>query len=158
MALSLTDDVIAAVGREEGWREYVYDDYSGNPVTRGSQLIGFPTIGYGFRIDAGGEPMPKEVADLWRRIIVEKRIAELTARWQPFNRQPYEVKCALVEMAFQLGVSGLLKFGLMLGALERGDRATAAVNVVASRFGEQTPARAQRVADLIRGHEVEDIP
>jgi lysozyme len=58
-------------------------------------------------------------------------------------------------MAYQLGVEGVAKFVLMLTALERGDRETAAVNALASEWAKQTPDRAKRVATLIRGHEPE---
>lgn len=126
---------------EEGWRSTVYKD------TRDVW-----TLGYGFNVDPdhGGE-IPREVADFWIGFKVQKLETDLANAWPPFLSQPSDVQGALVEMSYQLGVSGLLKFKLMLGALERGDRETAAECARDSEWHKQTPARAERVAGLIRG-------
>lgn len=57
---------------------------------------------------------------------------------------------ALCQMAFQLGLSGLLKFAKMLGAMQAGDYEEAAAQALDSRWARQTPARAARVAEMIR--------
>jgi lysozyme len=54
-------------------------------------------------------------------------------------------------MAYQMGVSGVLKFADMLAALERGERAAAATHALQSIWATQTPKRAKRIAALIRG-------
>jgi hypothetical protein len=66
--------------------------------------------------------------------------------------QPDDIQRALQNMAYQMGGVGVAGFHLMLAALERGDRETAAVNCLASDYGRDCPERAGRCATLIRGH------
>ena len=128
---------------DEGWSPYVYRD---------SHPEKYQTIGYGFLVDSRkGVGLPKEVAEFWLEYAVNERLTELRSRWPGYDLQSPEVQRALGNMAYQLGVSGLLKFGKMLAALDRGDRAIAAAEALDSTWAKQTPARARRVATLIRG-------
>lgn len=136
------DPITADIQREEGWNAHVYRD------TRK-----FWTIGYGFLVDPRrGTGMPREVGDFWLKLIVDRLLVEIPSRWRHFDQQPAQVQRALVQMAYQLGVDGLMGFKLMLTCLERGDREGAAENALASQWYRQTPARAERVAKLIRGY------
>jgi lysozyme len=65
--------------------------------------------------------------------------------------QPEEIQRALGNMAYQLGISGLLKFSKMLEALKNGQRELASIEALDSSWAKQTPARAKRVAKLILG-------
>lgn len=136
-----TDELIASLKDEEGWRSFVYDDTEG-----------FATIGYGFLVDARkGVGLPRPVAEFWLRYAVNKRLAELQKLWPAFKDQPADVQNAVGNMAYQLGPAGVLKFKRMLAALEAGDRVTAADEALESTWAKQTPARAQRVVRLLRG-------
>jgi len=55
-------------------------------------------------------------------------------------------QAVLIEMAFQMGVSGLLQFKRMLSAVEDGQYFEAAAQMVESTWARQTPARAHRMA------------
>jgi len=146
--LSLADTIKA----EEGWRAFVYDDATGQPILKGSTVQGYPTIGYGFCLEAiKGTPLPQEIGERWLELLIAEKREELEKRWLPFSTQPSDVQDALTEMAYQLGVGGVLGFRLMLQALERGDRVTAAVEVLDSEWHKDTPARCERVAAMIRG-------
>ena len=149
----MLDQLIADLAREEGFREFAYDDATGEAVTRGSALRGYVTIGYGFCVDRhAGKPLPRSIADAWLRHIVADVWADLTVRLPWVMEQPDDVQRGLCLMAYQMGVSGLLRFEHLLGALRAGDREMAAQHALNSRWGrEQTPARAVRVAELIRG-------
>ena len=57
----------------------------------------------------------------------------------------------LIEMAFQMGVTGLGKFKLFLSALHVGDYREAAKQMLDSRWAKQTPARAAELSHIIRG-------
>jgi lysozyme len=61
------------------------------------------------------------------------------------NRQ-----AVLAGMAFQMGTPGLLGFKNTLAAVRRGDYDAAAAGMLASRWAQETPARAKRMADLMR--------
>jgi lysozyme len=127
--------------RDEGFVAYAYQD-----------TLGYWTIGYGFLIDkARGGGIPKEIAELWLLHEVAGKVSELAERWPHYQKQPDSVMLALANMAYQLGVSGLMRFKKMLTALETGDRERAAVEALDSTWAKQTPNRAQRVAALIRG-------
>jgi lysozyme len=57
---------------------------------------------------------------------------------------------ALANMAFNLGVPGLMKFKNMLAAMNNGDFARAADEALASKWADQVGERAHRIAKLIR--------
>ncbi len=68
----------------------------------------------------------------------------------PFwNMLDDERQYALLDMAFNLGIGGLLKFGKMLAALERQNYPAAAAACRQSAYARQTGKRAQRIARLI---------
>lgn len=126
---------------EEGWRSEPYQDH-----------LGFWTVGFGFLVDVR-KPwrLPKQVGEIWLRFEAERRYEGLLDRLPWLMDQPDDVKRALTNMAYQLGVNGVLGFRRMLAALELGDRRGAAEEALDSKWHRQTPERAQRVAALIRG-------
>jgi lysozyme len=128
--------------RDEGWRDRPYRDTEG-----------YLTIGYGFLIDERKPVrLPQKVADVWLKTLVEQKRDELRAKWSPFDTMPEDVQRGLLNMAYQLGVAGLLGFKRMLAALEVNDRVAAANHGMDSRWFKQTPERAKRVLKLIRGY------
>ena len=56
----------------------------------------------------------------------------------------------LVEMVYQLGAKGVLKFKRMLAALEAGDYETAADEMLDSLAARQTPQRWAELSKLMR--------
>ena len=144
----LSAQLYADLRTDEGWRALAYDDATGQPITRGSVLSGYPTGGYGCRLDL---PMPRAVGELWMQLRAEGNWAELLSLFPWLANQPDDVQRGLQNMVYTMGATRVSNFGLMLAALERGDRETAAVNVLHSKWAEEAPARADRVANLIRG-------
>lgn len=65
--------------------------------------------------------------------------------------RPYTVIEVVVEMGYQLGVSGCLSFRKMWDALEAKDYETAANEMLNSKWAKQTPSRAKALSDKIRG-------
>lgn len=55
----------------------------------------------------------------------------------------------LIEMAYQLGYSGLLKFKKMFEALRSMDYDTASAEMLNSKWHKQTPVRAERLAKMM---------
>lgn len=137
----MIEQLLQDLRRDEGWRPHVYLD-----------SLGFQTIGHGFLVDARrGDGLPPEIGEAWLRLAAERHWSALLARLPWLAQQPDDAQRALGNMAYQLGVDGVLGFRLMLAALERGDRESAAENALASAWHSQTPARAERVAALLRG-------
>ena len=127
----------------EGFRDHIYKD-----------SLGKATIGYGFLVSAlspdelklnGGkvEPMSKEVAEK----ILNLKVAKLQKRvfqclpW--LASKPQSIQDTILEMAYQLGLAGLLGFRHTLGCIETGDYAQAAKNLRASLLYRQTPKRVE---------------
>lgn len=77
---------------------------------------------------------------------VEAECAERIPFWKELDD---ERQYALVDMAFNLGVSGLLKFKKMLGWLGVGNYTQAATECRASKYARDTGERADRIARLI---------
>jgi lysozyme len=137
-------DVLSALANDlkidEGFREHVYKDH-----------LGFDTIGYGFLIDARkGGGIPRAVAEFWLSREIEQKWLELTTRIPWVLEQPEPIQRALGNMAYQLGVGGLVGFVNMLASIRAGDYQTAAIHGADSTWAEQTPQRAQRVLAMIR--------
>ena len=142
--MSLLENIKA----HEGFSARIYKD-----------SVGKPTVGYGFLVAAlssdelklnGGkiEPMNKEVAEK----ILNLKVARLKKRlfqclpW--LESKPQNVQDTLIEMAYQLGLAGLMGFRHTLGCIEAGNYAQAARNLRASLLYRQTP---KRVEDYIKG-------
>jgi len=134
--------LIAELTRDEGFRERAYRDH-----------LGFLTIGIGFMIDPdhnGATLMPKAVADLWLRDIIKKREFALDNEIPWWRDLSDARQRALLNISFQLGVNGLLKFKKTLDYLKAGKYNMAAMELLDSKYASQTPERASRVSQLIR--------
>lgn len=67
-----------------------------------------------------------------------------------WNQLDLERQYALLDMCFQLGFKGLCGFKKMLEAIRWGKWQTAAEECLNSDYARQTPARAKRIARLIK--------
>jgi lysozyme len=114
--------------------------------------LGYPTVGYGFKIGDQHDPLPKfllpkPVAEVW----LSHEIQEVEARLEPFLIGLNEVRRAvLVSMAFQMGIQGLFKFKKMWSAIANKDYDTASLEMLDSSWAKQTPERANRHADMMK--------
>jgi lysozyme len=111
------------------------------------------TIGVGRNLDDIGIS-PDEALYLLNQDIV--RTATELGQKLPWIKQLSEIRqIALMSMAFNLGVDGLLKFKDMLAALKLGDYSSAAREMLDSRWRWQVKKRAAELAAMI---EKEEIP
>jgi len=136
---SLIGQIADDLRRHEGTVLNAYPDH-----------LGYWTIGVGRMIDErrGGGISEAEAEHLLANDI--DRIAARLQHEPGFRNSPSEVKRALVNMAFQMGIKGLLGFTNMWRALEQHDYETAATEALDSKWANQTPTRANEVADWIR--------
>ena len=134
----------------------IYDE-EGEVLHAYQDSLGYWTIGVGHLIDKrkGGA-----ISIAASRFILAEDIAAKTAQLVdalPWTATLDEARfAALLNMAFQLGVAGVLKFPKMLAALRRGDgdevrRQALERNTLLDEdeWSEQTPARAKRVAEQL---------
>lgn len=147
---SLIDPEVLAIARahleeEEGRVAHAYRDH-----------LGYLTIGVGRLIDQrrGGTLLPSEI-DLLLTNDIAARVAAMRRwpAWQRVQRDPVRAT-ALLSMCFQLGVRGLAAFADTLGHVADGRFADAADAMLESLWAEQTPARAARVAYMMRTGEL----
>ena len=118
----------------EGFMGYQYDDH-----------LGHPTIGYGTLL-----PLTEEEGTLLLRYRLRKMKLELLKKKEFVLLLPEEAQGVLYEMAYQLGVPGLLRFKKMWKALTFSNYEMAAVEMLDSKWATQTPERAKRLADIMR--------
>ena len=114
--------------------------------------LGYLTIGVGRLIDQhrGGGLSEAEI-NLLLANDIQKQIAGIRdwRAWERVRNDPVR-SAALVAMAFQLGTAGLAKFTDTLAAVAKGSFDEAALAMLDSHWARQTPARAYRVAAMMR--------
>lgn len=125
--------------REEGKRRSAYQD-----------TLGYWTIGVGRLIDErkGGGLSDAEI-DLLLTNDIAAKTAELEAALPWFGRLSEQRQAVLIQMAFQMGTAGLLKFTETVGAIRDERWAHAAACMQDSLWAKQTPERAKRLARQI---------
>jgi lysozyme len=75
---------------------------------------------------------------------------QLLAKFPFYKNLDKERQYALLDMCFQLGIKGLSKFKKMIKALENNNYEQASSECLNSDYAKQTPARAKRIANLIK--------
>jgi lysozyme len=132
--------LLSQLEEHEGFRSSAYADSEG-----------WLTIGIGRLIDARkGGGITREEARYLLGNDVTRIVAQLGTAlpwWLELDDVRQNV---LVEMGFQLGVPGLLKFKNTLRAVEAGDWHDAAAGMLASKWAKQTPKRAEKLARQMR--------
>lgn len=137
--------------RDEGEVLHVYDDANGKAIVSGYTVVGFPTVGVGILLDRNknGGLRPEESEFIFRNRL-KLLDAELAQRLPWIVKLDPARKGALINMAFQMGVTGLLGFKNTLALVEQGKYQDAADNMLKSKWAQQTPARAQRISNQMR--------
>lgn len=135
----MVNDIISQLLRDEGFRDSPYKD------TRG-----FNTVGIGHNLDAN--PLPAETYPMTlvrAKEILAADVSNITGKllehlpW--VDSLPDARKGVLTNMAFNLGVGGLLEFKNTLAKIQVTDYQGAADNMVLSAWYTQVGARAQRL-------------
>lgn len=137
---SLRQEIERQLRRDEGEVLHEYKD-----------SLGYSTIGIGRLIDKrkGGGISAAESAYLFGNDL-DAKTKEVRRRLPWLDRLDEARKGVLINMAFQMGVDGLLGFKNTLAMIERGDYAAAADGMLNSLWAKQTPARAKRLSDQMR--------
>ena len=111
--------------------------------------LGFVTGGIGHLLDPRkGGTLPDKVIDLLFQMDVDEKLNEFFVRipWAANLSEPRQR--ALVNMAFQMGVDGVLKFENMLRCLQAGEWEAAVSAAKDSAWATQTPNRCNLVTSL----------
>lgn len=121
----------------EGYRRFPYRD-----------TVGKLTVGIGINLDDTGLYLDEAEAVLEIRLA---RVATELERRLPWIDQLDEVRaCVLVDMAYNLGVEGLLGFKNTLAFVKAGDYNRAANGMKASKWYGQVGTRSKRLVEMMR--------
>jgi lysozyme len=136
----MTAELTRQLRGDEGEKLYAYQD-----------SLSYLTIGVGRLIDQrkGGGISKEESAYLLANDIAAKTAELIKSLPWLYLLDPVR-QGALVNMAFQLGVAGLLGFRNSLELMRTGQYREAADNFLKSKWANQTPNRARRITDQIR--------
>ena len=143
---ALRTDVMAA----EGFRQFPYFDCCGKPFRQCTcARQGKLTIGYGRNLEANGiSKLEGEVLldhDLYTAESHAKKAYDWFAPLTELRQR------AITELVFNLGVSGFTAFKRTIAAIKAGQYATAATNLLASKWKAQVgPTRSNRIARYLR--------
>ena len=128
--------LIEQIKKHEGFRSTVYQCTEG-----------YDTIGYGFAIK--DLALDKDIADL----ILERKLKDLekkiASRFGWFYNSPKVIKDAVVNMCYQIGISGFSKFKKTIYYLETEQYEEASTECLDSLWAKQTPNRAKEASEAI---------
>ena len=132
--MTALDLAVARLAVEEGFRATAYRD-----------SVGRLTIGYGFNVDAGiTEPAARALLGAQ----AEQVMQQLAAYWWWPNLDDVRAS-VVVDLAFNLGVAGLLHFPKMLAAIGAKDWSTAHDELLNSDAAHMLPKRYAALADIL---------
>ncbi len=132
--------MVAELRRDEGVMPSAYQD-----------SLGWWTIGVGRLIDKrkGGKLSDDEINYLLNNDIA--RFSKLLDINIPWWRTLDDVRQrVLLNMAFNLGINGLLGFNNTLAYVKSGDYTKAASNMLLSKWATQVKGRATRLSEMMR--------
>ena len=69
-----------------------------------------------------------------------------------YKDMPPEIQGVIIEMCFQIGFSGVMKFRKMIANMQDKNWKEASKEMLDSLWAKQTPSRANRLADIVREH------
>lgn len=129
-------DLKSQLLREEGAESCAYQD-----------SLGYWTIGVGRLIDSRkGGGLSNEEIDMLLENDIKRNYDAVLAALPWVEKLSDRRQAVLIGMAFQMGLGGLLKFKRMLALAENGQYSEAAIEMLLSKWAQQTVKRAYRMA------------
>ena len=129
--------LIDSIKQHEGYVKRVYKD-----------SLGIDTIGYGFAIK--DLELDQDICDM----ILDRKLKDLermvNSKFNWYRYMPPEIKNVVIEMCYQLGVTGFSNFRKTITFLQNKQFHDASVEMLDSRWAEQTPVRAKELSDRVK--------
>ena len=129
------EKTVAQLKSDEGYRQNMYQCSADKT-----------TIGYGFNLEVG---LTEDESDVLLRYKLSKLKRQL-GEYKWYRLLNDARKGVAINMVYQLGLNGVLKFKNMIAAIEEGDYDKAAVEMMDSKWFDQTPNRANRLIEIMR--------
>lgn len=120
------------------------------------------TIGVGYNIDANGVPfgltreeiiikgITREQAMILMDNMIQECVVKLSANISWFHTLDGTRQMVLVDMAYNLGVLGLLKWRNTLTSVARKNYTRAAAEMIRSKWYKQVGTRSKRLVEMMR--------
>ena len=141
MSIIVRDTLIEDIKMEEGYRSSVYLD-----------TLEKPTIGYGFLIDS--LELQEDICQLILMRKLEKLIKNIKFNFKWFDDMPENVQDVVINICYQLGVSGFSKFKKTIQFMKNKQWDKASIEMLDSKWArEQTPQRALRLSETVKSVE-----
>ena len=133
----MVKNLIKQIKHHEGYRSRVY-----------KCTEGYDTIGYGFAIkDLVVSEEVCEMILLEKLEFLEKSIKN---RFSWYEESPQVIKEVIINMCYQLGVSGFSRFRKTISYLEKENYLEASKEMLRSRWAKQTPNRAKELSEIVK--------
>ena len=117
--------------------------------------VGKLTIGTGRNLDDVG--ITKEEADYLLYNDIYRIEGEIINKLPVYSTLSDNRKIVLMNMGFNLGINGLLKFKKMIAAIENKEWIIAASEMLNSKWARQVKGRAIELAEIMRTDNIENI-
>ena len=128
------------IKHHEGFRSKVYNCTEG-----------YPTIGYGFAIK--DLEIDEDIAEMILMRKLDDLMNRIQVKFHWWRSADDNVRDVVVEMCYQLGVSGFSKFKKTIDHLENKRYGKASAEMLDSKWARQTPNRALELSNLIKNLE-----
>ena len=129
--------ILNDIKRHEGFRSTVYQCTEG-----------YDTIGYGFAVK--DLVLDKGIADLILMQKLHKLLERILIAFPWFKDIDNVAKSVVVNMCYQLGLSGFSKFKKTIYLIETEQYEEASVEMLDSLWAKQTPCRAKELSEALR--------
>ena len=132
--------LLERIKHHEGFRSKVY-----------KCTEGYDTIGYGFAIK--DLVIDEDIAEMILMRQLDDLMNRIQTKFHWWRSAEDEVKNVVVEMCYQLGLSGFSKFKLTIDHLENKRYGKASAEMLLSKWAKQTPNRAIELSNIIKNLE-----
>ena len=132
--------LLERIKHHEGFRSKVYQCTEG-----------YDTIGYGFAIK--DLVLDEDIAEQILLRKLEDLMLRVNKKFSWWSKSPDIVRDVVMEMCYQLGVSGFSKFKKTIAHLENKRYGKASAEMLLSKWPKQTPNRAIELSNIIKNLE-----
>ena len=149
-------NIIDLLTKHEARRHLLYDDATGKPITKGSTVIGNPTIGVGRCLTTN--PLTDNEIDYLLTNDIKTFTSGLKKRIPWFEELNEARRAVLTSLAFQRGIGGLFKHHrTMIDLLQQKEYLNAANDLRNSAYGQAFQSRARDLANMLEKGEFVEI-
>jgi len=129
--------LIDSIKKHEGFVAIVYKD-----------SLGIDTIGYGFAIK--DLELDEDICSMILERKLENLICRVDNKFSWYKFMPQEIKDVVIEMCYQLGVTGFSKFKKTISYLQNKQWEDASIEMLDSLWAKQTPNRAEELSYKVK--------